>query len=69
MLAIAYRFLGAAENRKRDKDGIEAFEHAYEDDLTDRKNKQFRSVSSRVDVPEYSGPLLTPSCRDHRYTL
>lgn len=43
VLAIAYRFVCAWDNKKRDRSGIEeAFEHAYEDDLTDRKNPQFR---------------------------
>lgn len=34
VLALVYRFICAMENRKRDRDGQEAFEHAYEDDLT-----------------------------------
>ena len=43
VLAIIYRFVCAMENKKRDKSGVEeAFDHAYEDDLTDVKNKQFR---------------------------
>lgn len=42
VLAIAYRFACVRENKKRDRDGAEAFEHAYEDDLTDVLNKQFR---------------------------
>lgn len=38
-----YRFICDRENKKRDKSGVEeAFDHAYEDDLTDIKNKQFR---------------------------
>lgn len=38
LLAILYRFVAIYENRKRDKTGtMEAFEHAYEDDLTDKK--------------------------------
>lgn len=42
-LAIVYRFVCVWENRKRDKAGTpEGYEHAYEDDLTDRKNPQFR---------------------------
>lgn len=37
-LAVFYRYLCIWENRWRDKAGImEAFEHAYEDDVTDRK--------------------------------
>lgn len=43
VLAIIYRFICARENKKRDSSGeAEAFDHAYEDDLTDVKNKQFR---------------------------
>ncbi|KAK3671362.1 hypothetical protein LTR78_008823 [Recurvomyces mirabilis] len=42
VLAIAYRLACVRENKKRDRDGAEAFEHAYEDDLTDVLNKQFR---------------------------
>ncbi|EXJ74667.1 uncharacterized protein A1O5_01360 [Cladophialophora psammophila CBS 110553] len=42
-LSIVYRLICVWENRKRDKAGtMEAFEHAYEDDLTDKKNPQFR---------------------------
>lgn len=38
LLALAYRFLSMWENKRRDKAGIlEAYEHAYDDDLTDRK--------------------------------
>jgi hypothetical protein len=37
VLALLYRSVCAWENRKRDKAGTaEAFEHAYEDDLTDK---------------------------------
>lgn len=32
---LIYRFLCIRENKKRDASGSEAFEHAYEDDLTD----------------------------------
>ncbi|KAI0139774.1 major facilitator superfamily domain-containing protein [Pestalotiopsis sp. NC0098] len=43
VLAFVYRLVCAWENQRRDKSGeMEAFEHAYEDDLTDRKNPQFR---------------------------
>lgn len=42
VLCIVYRFTCAYDNKKRDKQGAEAFEHAYEDDLTDKTNKQFR---------------------------
>jgi hypothetical protein len=44
-LILVYRFLCVWENRRRDKAGtLEGFDHAYEDDLTDRTNKQFRYV-------------------------
>lgn len=34
---MIYRFLCVRENRKRDNSGIqEGFDHAYEDDLTDK---------------------------------
>lgn len=42
-LAIIYRYVCVWENRKRDNSGtLEAFENAYDDDLTDKKNPQFR---------------------------
>ncbi|KAF2099177.1 MFS transporter [Rhizodiscina lignyota] len=42
-LLFAYRYLCIRENRKRDAAGIlEGFDHAYEDNLTDRLNPQFR---------------------------
>ncbi|KIW87270.1 uncharacterized protein Z519_12173 [Cladophialophora bantiana CBS 173.52] len=45
VLVVVYRFVCSTENSRRDKAGTtEAFEHAYEDDLTDRKNKQFRYI-------------------------
>jgi hypothetical protein len=38
VLSMVYRFYCIRENKKRDKTGImEGFEHAYEDDMTDRK--------------------------------
>jgi hypothetical protein len=38
VLALVYRFLCVWENKRRDEAGImEGFEHAYEDDLTDKK--------------------------------
>lgn len=38
VLIGAYWFLAFMENKKRDKSGIlEGFDHAYEDDLTDKK--------------------------------
>ncbi|KAF2727747.1 MFS transporter [Polyplosphaeria fusca] len=43
MLVIVYRFVCVWENRRRDKTGtLEGYENAYEDDLTDVKNPQFR---------------------------
>jgi hypothetical protein len=37
VLTVIYRFLCVRENRKRDSSGIqEGFDHAYEDDLTDK---------------------------------
>ncbi|RVX66329.1 hypothetical protein B0A52_09760 [Exophiala mesophila] len=45
VLAIVYRFVCVWENARRDKTGtMEGFEHAYEDDLTDRTNPQFRYI-------------------------
>lgn len=45
LLALVYRYWCVAVNNKRDKSGtLEGFEHAYEDDLTDRKNPQFRYI-------------------------
>ncbi|OBT52226.1 hypothetical protein VE04_07541, partial [Pseudogymnoascus sp. 24MN13] len=35
-LAVIFRYICIWENRKRDMKGVEAFDHAYEDDLTDR---------------------------------
>lgn len=38
LLSMVYRFLCIRENRKRDATGtLEGFDHAYEDDLTDKK--------------------------------
>lgn len=46
VLGFLYLFVCKWENQKRDRSGTaEAFEHAYNDDLTDRKNKQFRYVT------------------------
>ncbi|KAK5101135.1 hypothetical protein LTS08_004741 [Lithohypha guttulata] len=42
VLALVYRFVCMWENKRRDKIGAEGFDHAYEDDLTDMKNPQFR---------------------------
>ena len=38
VLIGSYWLIAVMENKKRDKSGIlEGFDHAYEDDLTDRK--------------------------------
>lgn len=38
VLVLAYRIVCSLENRRRDESGVsEGFEHAYEDDLTDKK--------------------------------
>ncbi|KAF7196887.1 putative transporter [Pseudocercospora fuligena] len=42
VLTIVYRYVCVWDNRQRDKTGSEAFDHAYEDDFTDKTNKQFR---------------------------
>jgi hypothetical protein len=40
VLIVIYRFLAIRENKKRDAAGIlEGFDHAYEDDVTDKKVK------------------------------
>jgi len=45
VLIGVYRLVCMWDNKRRDKSGImEAFDHAYEDDITDRKNPQFRYV-------------------------
>ncbi|CAI6341514.1 unnamed protein product [Periconia digitata] len=43
LLSVVYRYVCIWDNRKRDRTGtMEGFENAYDDDLTDRKNPQFR---------------------------
>ncbi|OAL32387.1 hypothetical protein AYO22_00409 [Fonsecaea multimorphosa] len=45
VLSMFYRYLCLRDNRKRDETGtLEAFDHAYEDDLTDKTNPQFRYI-------------------------
>lgn len=52
VLAIAYRLMCMWTNKRRDKAGImEGFDHAYEDDLTDKK--------VRVVAPELRRLLTT----------
>lgn len=47
-LVIVYRFVCIWENKKRDKAGTaEGFDHAYEDDLTDRKVGGTYAVTGR----------------------
>ncbi|KAJ5371301.1 uncharacterized protein N7496_007393 [Penicillium cataractarum] len=42
---LLYRFVCVWENRKRDESGIsEGYENAYQDDLTDKTNPQFRYI-------------------------
>lgn len=43
VLAVVYRYVCIWDNHRRDKSGtLEGFDNAYEDDLTDMKNPQFR---------------------------
>lgn len=45
VLTLVYRQYCIWENSKRDRAGVEeAFDHAFEDDVTDKKNPQFRYV-------------------------
>ncbi|KAH8898870.1 MFS general substrate transporter [Thozetella sp. PMI_491] len=45
VLMYVYRVVCARENKKRDTAGIlEGFDNAYDDDLTDKKNPQFRYI-------------------------
>ena len=37
VLSVVYRYVCIWENKRRDRNGAEAFDHAYEDDLTDTK--------------------------------
>lgn len=56
-LVFVYRILCSMENRRRDKTGtVEGFEHAYEDDLTDKMVSNSVSNSlSFIDRPtEYA---------------
>lgn len=55
-LSMVYRFYCVWENKRRDRTGTaEAFDHAYEDDLTDRK--------VRTDV---ENPLNMPRLIEYR---
>ncbi|KAL3463563.1 major facilitator superfamily domain-containing protein [Aspergillus heterothallicus] len=43
LLVVVYRFVCLWDNRRRDATGVlEGFENAYQDDLTDKTNPQFR---------------------------
>ncbi|KAJ5568085.1 hypothetical protein N7450_010571 [Penicillium hetheringtonii] len=45
ILMLVYRFVCVWENRKRDQSGTaEGYENAYQDDLTDKTNPQFRYI-------------------------
>ncbi|KAF9883321.1 hypothetical protein FE257_003739 [Aspergillus nanangensis] len=45
ILSIVYRLVAQAENKRRDNDGFEeSLEQAYDADLTDRTNREFRYV-------------------------
>ncbi|OJJ62615.1 hypothetical protein ASPSYDRAFT_86293 [Aspergillus sydowii CBS 593.65] len=45
LLVLIYRIICAIENKRRDRMGTtEDFDHAFEDDLTDKMNMQFRYV-------------------------
>ncbi|KAL1891709.1 hypothetical protein Sste5346_007458 [Sporothrix stenoceras] len=45
VLALVYRFVCIWDNKRRDKSGTtEGFDNAYDDDLTDLKNPQFRYI-------------------------
>ncbi|KAJ4130493.1 hypothetical protein NW754_009546 [Fusarium falciforme] len=62
VLAIVYRFLCVWSNRKRDAAGVmEGFDHAYDDDLTDKK------ASLEVFIPYRS--RLTSQNMQFRYIL
>jgi hypothetical protein len=48
VLTMVYRFYCIWENKKRDKTGVvEGFEHAYDDDLTDRKVRIFADLGDK----------------------
>ncbi|KAJ3956003.1 hypothetical protein N0V92_007475 [Colletotrichum tropicale] len=45
ILCLVYRFHCVWQNKRRDRGGtMEGFDHAYDDDLTDIKNPQFRYI-------------------------
>lgn len=71
VLALVYRFYCVWENRRRDRTGeMEAFEHAYEDDLTVRTDPMNPTVMSET----YADPFTLCFGQDKknpqfRYTL
>ncbi|KAH8429228.1 uncharacterized protein LDX57_006895 [Aspergillus melleus] len=44
LLVLVYRYLCVWDNRRRDKQGAEGFGNAYQDDLTDMTNPEFRYI-------------------------
>lgn len=51
-LAVVYRYLCIWENKRRDKHGVmESFDHAYEDDVTDRKVCYQAHLKGNVSLP------------------
>ncbi|CAI4215981.1 unnamed protein product [Parascedosporium putredinis] len=44
VLMVIYRVICARDNRKRDEVGAESFNNAFNDDLTDKTNAQFRYI-------------------------
>jgi len=69
VLALVYRLLCVYENKKRDRAGtLEAFEHAYEDDLTDIKVNPITyphpssaaALSNQPQLPFFHTGILLP---------
>jgi hypothetical protein len=59
-LSMLYRYVCLRENRKRDETGtLEAFDHAYEDDLTDKKVSDHGC--STCEKPELIGVYAEPA--------
>ncbi|PLB51437.1 MFS general substrate transporter [Aspergillus steynii IBT 23096] len=44
LLVLIYRYICVWDNRRRDKQGAEGFGNAYQDDLTDLTNPEFRYI-------------------------
>lgn len=68
LLALVYRGLCMWSNSKRDKAGTtEGFDHAYEDDLTDKKVSRLLSLNfSYTNQSEHAIPLHPLSVRVHK---